>query len=129
MKYIINHTEEGKILGFVKGDTDLNIEVSNSIWFKGQSYNKIIIDGDNISFDKIDWRTADEIEKERISSIKAKAQGLILEKYPLEKQSSANLGLYGQEYLDNMKAYILNIITISNEAELNGTSLEDIVWN
>lgn len=73
--------------------------------------------------------TEEEIEKQRISSIKAKAQSLILEKYPLEKQSSAKLGLYGQEYLDNMKAYILNIITISNEAEANGTLLEDIVWN
>ena len=61
MKYIINYNEQGKILGFAKGDTDLNIEVSNAIWFEAQSYNKIIIDGKNISFDKVDWRTAEEI--------------------------------------------------------------------
>lgn len=67
--------------------------------------------------------------EQRIELIKAKAQSLILEKYSLEKQSSANLGLYGQEYLDTMKSYILNIITISNKAEINGILLEDINWN
>ena len=64
MKYIINYTKQGKILGFVKSDTDLNIEVTNAIWFEAQSYNKIIIDGDNISFDKVDWRTKEEIDEQ-----------------------------------------------------------------
>lgn len=68
MKYIINYTSEGKILGFAKGDTDLNIEVSNAIWFKAQSFNKIIIDGDNISFDKVDWRIDEEIAKQELQS-------------------------------------------------------------
>ena len=49
MKYYINYTEQGKILGFAKGDTDLNIEVSNAIWFEAQSYNKIIIDKDIVT--------------------------------------------------------------------------------
>ena len=71
-------------------------------------------------------RLADE--EQRIQNIKLTAQSLILQKYPLEKQSSANLGLYGEEYLAEMKAYISNIIRISNEAELSGTKLEDIVW-
>lgn len=62
MKYYINYTKDGKILGFTKSDMDLNIEVSNAIWFEAQQYNKIIIDGDNISFDKIDWRTQEEID-------------------------------------------------------------------
>lgn len=64
MTYIINYTNEGKILGFTKGDTYLNIEVSNAIWFEAQSFNKIIIDGDNISFDKVDWRTPEEISRQ-----------------------------------------------------------------
>lgn len=67
-------------------------------------------------------------EEYRIQSIKLTAQSLILQKYPLEKQSSANLGLYGEEYLAEMKAYIANIIRISNEAEVNGTKLEDVLW-
>lgn len=67
-------------------------------------------------------------EEQRIQSIKLTAQSLILQKYPLEKQSSANLGLYGEEYLAEMKAYISNIIRISNETELIGTKVEDIVW-
>lgn len=64
MKYIINYTNEGKILGFAKSDTDLNIEVSNAKWIEGQSYNKIIIDGENITFEKVDWRTPKEIEEQ-----------------------------------------------------------------
>ena len=73
-----------------------------------------------------DKRLADE--KQRIQNIKLTAQYLILSKYSLEKQSSANLGMYGEEYLQEMKAYISNIIRISNEAELNGTILEEIIW-
>ena len=67
-------------------------------------------------------------EKYRVKSIKLTAQSLILQKYPLEKQSSANLGVYGEEYLTEMKAYITNIIRASNEAEANSTALEDINW-
>lgn len=73
MKYYINYTNEGKILGFAKGDTDLNIEVSNSIWFEAQSFNKIIINDENISFDKIDWRTDEEIAKEELQQQIAEA--------------------------------------------------------
>lgn len=74
---------------------------------------------------------AEELRKQeeyRVQSIKLTAQSLILSKYPLEKQSSANLGLYGEVYLQEMKDYIANIIRISNEAELNGTKVEDIQW-
>ena len=74
MKYIINYNEQGKILGFAKGDTDLNIEVSNAIWFESQSFNKIIIDGENISFDKVDWRTVEEIEAEYLAQANAEAR-------------------------------------------------------
>lgn len=71
-------------------------------------------------------RLADE--EYRIQNIKLTAQSLILNKYSLEKQSSAQLGLYGEEYLAEMKDYIVNIVRISNEAELNGTQVEDILW-
>lgn len=71
-------------------------------------------------------RLADE--EQRIQSIKLTTKSLILQKYPLEKQSSANLGLYGEEYLAEMKAYISNIIMISTEAEISGTKVEDIQW-
>lgn len=71
-------------------------------------------------------RLADE--EYRVQSIKLTAQSLILSKYSLEKQSSAQLGLYGDDYLQEMKDYIANIIRISNEAELNGTQVEDILW-
>ena len=125
MKYIINHNEQGKILGFAKGDTDLNIEVSNAIWFEGQSFNKIIIDGKNITFEKVDWRTPEEIDKARVQNINSYTQSYITTKYPLEKQSSANLGIYGEEYKTEMISFISNCITLSNEAIANNTSFED----
>ena len=128
MKYIINYTKEGKILGFAKGDTDLNIEVSNAVWFEAQSYNKIITDGEKISFDKVDWRTPEEAEAQRIQDIKLTAQSIILQRYSLAKQSSANLGIYGAEYLETMKLFITNVVRISNEAEVNGTLIGDITW-
>ena len=71
-------------------------------------------------------RLADE--EYRIQTIKLTVQSLILNKYSLEKQSSAQLGLYGDEYLEEMKDYIANITRISNEAELNRTQVEDILW-
>lgn len=71
-------------------------------------------------------RLADE--EQRVLQIKSRAQSLILSKYSLEKQSSANLGIYGEEYLQEMKDYISNIIRISNEAEINGILVEDIDW-
>ena len=67
-------------------------------------------------------------EEYRIQNIKLTAQSLILNKYSLEKQSSAHLGIYGDAYLQEMKDYISNIIKISNEAEINGTKMEDIQW-
>ena len=107
MKYIINYTNEGKILGFAKGDTDLNIEVSNSIWVEGQSYNKIIIDGENISFDKVDWRTPEEIEQEAQAQFRAERDKLLVEA-DIEVNKLVDLGLdssawrvYRQELRDS----------------------------
>lgn len=69
-----------------------------------------------------------DYEIERIQAIKSKAGELIKIRYPIEKQSSAQLGIYGDVYLAEMKEYIADIIRISNEAEANGTTLEDINW-
>lgn len=79
MEYIINYTKEDKILGFVKGDTGLNKEVSNAIWFEAQSFNKIIIDGKNISFEKVDWRTEKEIEETTQAQFRAERDKLLAE--------------------------------------------------
>lgn len=132
MKYVHLEKDTNKLLGWYDDSIHPeiptpNIEVTDEQWQEAININaNCYEDG---KFIVKDFRTVKEKEEQRILSIKSKAQSLILEKYPLEKQSSANLGLYGQEYLDTMKSYILNIITISNEAETNGTKLEDIVWN
>lgn len=107
MKYIINYTKEGKILGFAKGDTDLNIEVSNAKWFEAQSYNKIIINGKNISFDKVDWKTPEEIEQEAQAQFRAERNNLLVEA-DIEINKLVDLGLdetawrvYRQELRDS----------------------------
>lgn len=115
MKYIINYTEKGKILGFYneKQPTDFNIELSNAIWFEAQSYNKIIIDGDNISFDKVDWRTAEEIEQETQAQFRAERDKLLVEA-DIEINKLVDLGLdstewrkYRQELRDSTLTWVL----------------------
>ena len=131
MKYAYLEKNTHKILGWYSDDIhDIiptpNIEITEEVWQEAININANCYDYGK--FIVKDFRTPEEIEEQRISSIKSKAQSLILSKYSLEKQSSANLGLYGEEYLVEMKAYISNIIRISNEAELNGTKVEDIQW-
>lgn len=70
----------------------------------------------------------EETEKQRISSIKAKANELIEMVYPIYKQNNILMSQIDED-IKGMNAYILNIRNISNEAEANGTLLEDIVWN
>ena len=82
-------------------------------------------------FDRWDYSAnkwiCDELEKEkaRIENINSYTQSIITKKYPLEKQSSANLGIYGDEYKNEMINFISNCITLSNEAIANNTSFED----
>ena len=82
-------------------------------------------------FDKWDYKTnswgCNEVEKEknRIQNINYYTQSFITKKYPLEKQSSAILGIYGDEYKNEMISFISNCITLSNEAIANNTSFED----
>ncbi|PUE66766.1 hypothetical protein [Arcobacter lacus] len=82
-------------------------------------------------FDKWDNETnswvCDEVEKEndRVQNINSYTQNYITKKYPLEKQSSANLGIYGEEYKNEMILFISNVIEKSNLAIANGISLED----
>lgn len=64
-------------------------------------------------------------EEHRVQNINSYTLSLITTKYPLEKQSSANLGIYGDEYKTEMISFISNCITLSNEAIDNGTSFED----
>lgn len=128
IKYFINYTKEGKILGFTKGDTDLNIEVSNAIWFEAHSYNKIIIDGKNISFEKVDWRTTEEIDDIRIKEIEAKCNQVIEAVYPIYKQINITnlLTPYTEQDREAMKAFIDSKRAICHKAIDDGTKAEDV---
>ncbi|MGJ0302445.1 hypothetical protein NG774_03860 [Aliarcobacter cryaerophilus] len=66
-----------------------------------------------------------KIEEARAQNINSYTQSFITTKYPLEKQSSANLGIYGDEYKTEMISFISNCITLSNEAIENNTSFDD----
>ena len=69
--------------------------------------------------------TLEELDTQRIYKIKAKASELILSKYSIIWQLNhpRTDAAYASDY-----AYIDNIRDISNEAEANGTALEDINW-
>ena len=126
MEYIINYTDEGEIIGFLEGKTGNNIQVDNQVWFKNQGMNKIIIDKNkNITFEKVDWKTPEEIKVERIQSIKQRAGEIIKSKYSIEWQ--LNHPRLDETYVNEYE-WIDNIRRISNEAEENGTKLEDIIW-
>lgn len=128
MKYIINYTEEGRILGFYNEEQPsyLNIQVDNQIWLNNMGMTKIIIDKNkNITFEKVDWKTPEEIKVERIQSIKQRAGEIIKSKYSIEWQ--LNHQRLDETYVNEYE-WIDNIRRISNEAEENGTKLEDIIW-
>lgn len=67
----------------------------------------------------------EKIEKSRVQNINSYTQSFITTKYPLEKQSSTNLGIYSEEYKNEMISFISNCISLSNEAIANNTSFED----
>lgn len=73
-------------------------------------------------------KTEEELEKIRIDEINAKARSIIYSKYPQEKQSSAQLGIYGDEYLATMKAFIRQVIDISNKAIDDKIPAKDVDW-
>ena len=120
MKYYINYTEQGKILGFAKGDSDLNIEVSNAKWVEGQSYNKIIVDGDNISFDKVDWRTPEEIRITEINTQIAEAKQYLADTgWYIERLNDPSSGKAIPEEVLAKRAEARELIN-TLEAELGG---------
>lgn len=67
-----------------------------------------------------------EQEAKRVLDIKKKASEIIYSKYSIEKQNSAKLGIYGQEYLDTMVVFIKDIIEQSNLLKVSGT-FEDFI--
>ena len=70
-------------------------------------------------------KTPEEIEVERIQSIKQRAGEIIKSEYSIEWQ--LNHPRLDETYISQY-AWIDNIRNISNEAEANGTALEDIDW-
>ena len=120
--------KENKILGWYSDDIhDIiptpNIEVSDEVWQEAININaNCYEDGELIVKD---FRTDEELEEARTGNINSCTQSFITTKYPLEKQSSANLGIYSDEYKNEMISFISNCITLSNEAIANNTSFDD----
>lgn len=102
-----------------------NIEVSDEIWQEAININANCYE--NGKFIIKDFRTEEEIEIQRLASIKSKAKSLIESEYPIYKQMN-NLMSRIVVDIDLMNEYISTIRAISNKAELEGTALEDIEW-
>jgi len=64
-------------------------------------------------------------EVQRVQEINKYTKQFIFKKYPIEKQSSANLGVYDEAYKNEMVAFIKRVVDLSDEAIENGTSFED----
>lgn len=77
------------------------------------------------------YPTDEEIEAEketqRILLIKSKARELIEKEYPMYKQNNILMSGINVD-IKAMNDYISNIRKISNEAEINKTLFDDIVW-
>ena len=128
MKYAHLEKNTNKLLGWYddtihKNIPTPNIEVAEKQWQEAININANCYE--NGKFIVKDFRTSEEIEKTRVQNINSHTQSIITKKYPLEKQSSANLGIYGDEYKNEMISFISNCITLSNEAIENGTSFDD----
>lgn len=126
------HLEAGtnKLLGWYDSEihTDIpipNIKVSEKVWQAAIDITANCYE--NKKFIHKDFRTSTEIDSARVSMIKAKAGKIILDRYPAFKQSNAQLGIYGQQYLSDMVAFISNIIEQSNKLEVSGTSNDFII--
>lgn len=78
-----------------------------------------------------DFKTDEEIEQQRILSIKAEAGRIIESKYSIFKQLNITNSLDGYTPEDKIEmiAFINAIRAISNKAELEGVALENINWN
>lgn len=128
MKYAHLEKDTNKLLGWYDDSIHSeiptpNIEVSEEVWQEALNINANCYE--NSKFIVKDFRTAEEIEEQRVQNINSYTKSFITNKYPLEKQSSANLGIYGDEYKNEMISFISNCIALSNEAIVNNTSFDD----
>lgn len=90
----------------------------------GEVYASTIYRGDDAVWDDAtqtivapsDQQKLDASKAQTISSINIEASRRIIASYPLEKQSSANLGIYPQTYTDKMIIDIAAVIQASNDA-------------
>lgn len=118
--------------GFILGCYDDNsigipincIPIEDDIWLNALDINANYYE--NGKFIRKEFRTASEIEKQRVLDIKAKAGKIITSKYDLIKQMNI-YGEGGDKQLE-MVAWIKKIRDISNRAELDGTAITDINW-
>ena len=100
------------------------IPVEDDIWSNALDINANYYE--NGKFIRKEFRLAEEIEKQRVLDIKAKAGKIITSRYSIIKQ----MNIYGEggEAQLEMTTWIKKIRDISNRAEADGTALADINW-
>ena len=131
MKYANIENGTNKLLGWYDDSIHSeiptpNIEVTDEVWQETLKINANCYE--NGKFIVKDFRAAKEIEESRVNAINQKANSIIYSKYSIEKQSSAQLGIYGDEYLVAMRVFIKQVIDISNNAIDDGISADEVDW-
>lgn len=129
MKYAHLENNTKKLLGWYSDDVHNaipidSIVVEDEIWQEAININANCYE--NGKFIVKDFRTAKEIEKQRVLSIKSKAGEIIINRYSIVWQLNHPRidETYKAEY-----EWIDKIREISNKAELEGTAMEDINWD
>ena len=131
MKYANIENRTNKLLGWYDKEIHSkiptpNIEVTDEVWQEALNINANCYE--NGEFIRKDFRTDEQREQQRIQDINSYTQSFIYSKYPQPKQSSANLGIYGESYKNEMVTFIKRVVDLSNEAIANGTKIEDVNW-
>jgi hypothetical protein len=129
MKYA-HIDDNNKILGWY--DTEIhttiptpNTEVTDEVWQEAININANYYNAETKSFEYKDFRAPEELEEQRVYQIRAKANEIISAKYPDYKQRSGAMGVYGDDYYTEMKAFISGIIEQSNTLEADTTKTAD----
>ena len=133
MKYANIENGTNKLLGWYDKEIHLeiptpNIEVTDEVWQEALNINANCYE--NGEFIVKDFRTDEEIEKQRIQQIESRCNQVIEDVYPIYKQINITnlLTPYIKQDKDVMKTFIDSKRAVCHKAIADGTKPEDINW-
>ncbi len=134
MKYAHLEENTNKLLGWYSDEIHSeiptpNIEVTDEVWQEAININANCYE--NGKFIVKDFRTDEEIEKQRIQQIESRCNQSIESVYPIYKQINITnlLTPYTEDDKDVMKAFIDSKRAICHKAITDGTKAEDVEFS